>query len=106
MKTITLSAALILAVTSTALTAAPGTTDNPTLKLIHTLGCKGCHVIDGDGGSLAPELTDIGTRMTAEQIRALLIADPESRKGGFMPSYATLPDEDLQAISRYLHDLH
>jgi mono/diheme cytochrome c family protein len=81
-------------------------TDRQAMELIQTLGCKGCHTIKGDGGSLAADLTQIGSRMTAEQIYAQLIAKPDSRKTGFMPSYGTLARKQLEAISNYLYNLH
>lgn len=79
---------------------------DPELELIHALGCKGCHVIRGKGGSLATDLTQIGSRMSAKQIEAQLTADPATRLKGFMPSYISLPKNDLQRVSEYLYNLH
>ena len=78
----------------------------PVQELIDALGCKGCHMINGGGGSLAADLTKIGNRLTAKQIEAQLVADPATRVQGFMPSYKTLPENDLQRISDYLYNLH
>ncbi len=78
---------------------------DPALELIHALGCKGCHMINGDGGSQSEDLTQIGSRMTAEQIKAQLTADSSTRIKGFMPSYNSLPKDDLQHISDYLYIL-
>ncbi len=47
--------------------------------------CSQCHIVSGQGGSLGPELTDIGSRRSAAHLRAALL-DPES----------TLPDGFLQ----------
>jgi len=79
--------------------------NNPELELIQVLGCKACHMIHGDGGSLAADLTQIGSRLTAAQIEALLTADTSTRTKGFMPSYSTLSKEELQRISNYLYNL-
>ena len=78
---------------------------DPTLELIQVLGCKGCHIINGDGGSLATDLTHIGSRLTVTQIKALLTADASTRTEGFMPSYDSLPKHELQRISEYLYNL-
>ncbi|MBN1957126.1 MAG: c-type cytochrome [Desulfuromonadales bacterium] len=75
------------------------------LALIHALGCKGCHSIKGDGGSLASDLTQIGSRMTTTQIYEFLIAETDSRTQGFMPSYRSLDKADLELISHYLYNL-
>lgn len=78
---------------------------DPALELIQSLGCKGCHKIKGDGGSLAPDLTQIGSRMTAEQIHNHLVAPSDTRTKGFMPSYSTLTENDLNLITQYLYNL-
>jgi len=38
-------------------------------------GCGGCHVVNGVGGAVGPELTDIGTRRSAVSLRRSLL-DP------------------------------
>ena len=78
---------------------------DPALELIHVLGCKSCHIINGDGGSLAADLTQIGSRLTAKQIDTQLTAHASTRTTGFMPSYSSLPKDDLQRISDYLYNL-
>jgi putative heme-binding domain-containing protein len=40
-------------------------------------GCMNCHAIDGRGGSLGPELSEIGLRRTAESLRRSLV-DPDA----------------------------
>jgi cytochrome c oxidase cbb3-type subunit 3 len=47
--------------------------------------CSQCHIIGGQGGSLGPELTGIGSRRSAAHLRAAVL-DPES----------TLPEGFLQ----------
>ncbi len=39
--------------------------------------CAQCHIVDGEGGSLGPELTEVGSRRGAARLRATLL-DPES----------------------------
>jgi cytochrome c oxidase cbb3-type subunit III len=47
--------------------------------------CSQCHIVSGQGGSLGPELTDIGSRRSVAHLHAAIL-DPES----------TLPDGFLQ----------
>ena len=47
--------------------------------------CAQCHIIRGQGGSLGPELTEIGARRSAAHLRTAIL-DPQS----------TLPEEFLQ----------
>jgi putative heme-binding domain-containing protein len=39
--------------------------------------CSQCHIVAGQGGSLGPELTEVGTRRSATHLRAAVL-DPES----------------------------
>lgn len=95
----------LIFITASAIAADDTPQIDPALELIHALGCKGCHMISADGGSLATDLTKIGSRMSAKQIKAQLIADPATRTTGFMPSYRSLPEKDLDRISEYLYTL-
>ena len=101
--TLCLLSITVFSMTSMATNDAPPQT--PALDLIHALGCKGCHTIKGDGGSLAPDLTQIGSRKTSTQIYDHLIAHVDSRTQGFMPSYRSLDKTDLELISQYLYNL-
>lgn len=38
-------------------------------RLFHDGGCYGCHIVDGSGGFLGPELDSIATRRKTEEIR-------------------------------------
>ena len=79
--------------------------NNAALNLIHTLGCKGCHTIGKDGGSLAPDLTQVGSRLTEAQIIARLKDHQQPREEGFMPNYSSLDQRELKLISNYLYNL-
>jgi len=72
-------------------------------RLFNALGCKGCHLFDGDGGTLAPPLDQIGSRMTREQIKNHLSSHADSRSSDFMPSYNTTSEEELELLSDFLY---
>lgn len=74
-------------------------------RLINALGCKGCHKLEGDGGTLAPELDHIGTRMTRDQISKHLANHTSAHKNGFMPSYNTTSQAELKLLSDFLYNL-
>src|SRR5213593_4093247 len=46
-------------------------------RLYGTRACAGCHTINGRGGAIGPDLTDIGARASAAFIRASVL-DPEA----------------------------
>ncbi len=73
--------------------------------LINALGCKGCHQLEGDGGSLAPALDQVGKRLSKEEIVRHLAAHASTRESGFMPSYQTTDRDELRNLSEFLHSL-
>jgi quinol-cytochrome oxidoreductase complex cytochrome b subunit len=62
-------------------------------------GCLGCHKIGENGNSLAPELTEIGSRLPAAGIRRTIEIGPS-----FMPEYK-LPPEKEEELVRFLASL-
>lgn len=47
-------------------------------------GCSGCHIVAGRGGSMGPELTDIGARRSPEHLRASILNPAASVPDGFL----------------------
>lgn len=86
---------------------AGGSTDPMTL--FRAGGCVGCHKVGSEGGAIGPDLTRIGARMSAAQIReAILLPDAKIAKGfekfaGIMPK--TLGDQltasQLESLVRF-----
>jgi mono/diheme cytochrome c family protein len=65
--------------------------------------CATCHMIDGDGGSAAPDLSHEGTRHDAMWLKDW-ITDPETvDPGANMPPFGErLSDQQLTTIATYL----
>ncbi len=68
-------------------------------------GCSACHRINGLGGTIGPDLTKVGNRRDRawieEQIRNPKTHNPTS----IMPSFAKLPDKDVEGLAKYLSGL-
>jgi glucose/arabinose dehydrogenase len=71
--------------------------------------CLVCHRIERDGADIAPSLNGLGTRRTADQIRAAIVSPPAKTSAGTpnpMPSYdKKLTEEDLKNLIHYLSTL-
>lgn len=79
-------------------------------KLYADNRCQMCHSVQGTGNAKGP-LDEVGTKLTAEQIRQWLINPAEmtgktkaARKPP-MPSFAKLTKEDIDALVTYLQTL-
>lgn len=74
------------------------------------LGCSRCHSIAGQGNPRAP-LDGVGQRLTPQELRDWIIAAENVRP--YLPapiatmkqSYASMPEEELQALLDYLASL-
>ena len=74
-------------------------------KIFLAQHCNTCHAIQGSGGTLAPDLTHIGSRQTKDWIQDQ-ISNPRSHKAdSIMPSFAKLPASDLEELAEYLANL-
>src|SRR5262249_55940377 len=66
-------------------------------------GCFMCHQLDGDGGTLGPDLSVEGTRKRADDWLIGHFKSPSDyTKGSIMPSYKNLTQQQLQALVVFL----
>jgi len=87
------------------LAAAPARADNDEARareLINSQGCKGCHTIEGSGGTLGPDLDGVGGRLSRQELRRALVAPAERNPDGLMPTFSHLDDQDLDALVDFL----
>jgi cytochrome c oxidase cbb3-type subunit 3 len=61
-------------------------------ELYRSKGCGGCHIVSGEGGSLGPELTEIGARRSAAHIRTVLMDPTKEMPEGFLMVRLTTGD--------------
>jgi len=80
-------------------TAVPAVSPDVALAASTFVGvCATCHRLDGEGGQVGPELTDVGARYDREALQALL-----ENGQGRMPGFAKrLAPDQLQALVHYL----
>jgi ubiquinol-cytochrome c reductase cytochrome b subunit len=63
--------------------------------------CRNCHALDGVGGQRGPDLTEVGTRLTAPQLVRQVI-----QGGGNMPAYGkNLSPYEVDAVVAYMVSL-
>lgn len=59
--------------------------------------CAQCHIVGGEGGSLGPELTEIGARRSASHLRSAVLDPEKELPEGFL--YVRLVAKDGKRIS-------
>lgn len=78
-------------------------------SLIQRNSCLLCHRVGKEGGDIGPSLNGVGTRRTADQIRAAILTPAPKTSTGVpnpMPSYkGKITDDDLNRLVEYLRTL-
>jgi cytochrome c oxidase cbb3-type subunit III len=79
----------------------PGDVENGRAVFFGKGGCSNCHMIQGKGGSLGPDLSEAGATRTSKQLREGLV-DPNARiPEGFRPVRAVTADgKVLEGIAK------
>ena len=74
-----------------------------TAALTYAETCVVCHKISGDGGTVGPDLTHVGSRRDAETIRAIIDDASMVYGDSVMPAFGTrLSAEQIAALVAYL----
>ncbi|MEJ2705430.1 MAG: c-type cytochrome [Sedimentisphaerales bacterium] len=74
--------------------------------LFRSQGCIGCHTVDGKGGSVGPDLSNVGSKGLSKQWLMVQLKDPKKHDpSSIMPSFSSLSDQDIQALTTYLESL-
>ena len=72
--------------------------------LSNHLPCLGCHRLNGEGGTIGPDLTSVRERRSPEYIAAM-IADPQGVVPGTTMPRTRMPEPTRELITRYLASL-
>lgn len=73
-------------------------------SLITRKGCKGCHIIKGEGGKIGPSLDTVFQRKDDAFIKAKLANPKVDNPKSIMPQMG-LTEREKEAILAYLHSL-
>ena len=66
--------------------------------------CRNCHALEGKGGRRGPDLTDVGMRLTRDQL--IDQVSNGTPGGGLMPAYGKqMPAADMTALADFLASL-
>ena len=67
--------------------------------------CSECHTINGKGGGVGPDLTYVGRRRSRDYIISQVKNPKAHNPDSAMPSFAHLPEQDIQDLADYLSSL-
>lgn len=75
------------------------------MKIINAQGCEGCHVINGKGGSIGPNLDKEGTRGHSLHWLEVQINTPKVHDSSTMMPNHDLNQAQLKTVAEYLESL-
>lgn len=67
--------------------------------------CAMCHVVNGKGGKIGPELTKVAAKLKEADLKAQLENPKKTNPASSMPAFKTLPKADMDALMEYLKTL-
>jgi ubiquinol-cytochrome c reductase cytochrome b subunit len=75
-------------------------------RLFSSLGCSGCHRINGTGGAVGPDLSHEGTRGRSQQWLVTQIQNPKAHDPNtVMPPFDSLSSQQINQLTDYLLSL-
>jgi ubiquinol-cytochrome c reductase cytochrome b subunit len=75
-------------------------------KLVHSLGCMGCHSINGTGGTIAPDLSHEVTKGHSKIWIITQVRDPKKHDPtSIMPAFTNISNQQVADIADYLLSL-
>ncbi|MBW2688554.1 MAG: cytochrome c [Deltaproteobacteria bacterium] len=76
--------------------------DGPARKLINSQGCKACHALEGDGGTMAGNFEEIRASLSRAEIRLQLVNQEQKHGKGTIPDFSHLSEEEIDALVKFL----
>ncbi|MGE5295501.1 MAG: c-type cytochrome [Solirubrobacterales bacterium] len=72
-------------------------------QLYDTLGCQACHMVNGQGGTTGPDLSNEGAKGRSREWLTAQIRNPKANNPQtVMPAYGQLTDENVADLVEYL----
>ncbi len=86
--------------------AAPSASVQKGKELYQTLGCAGCHKIDGQGGTAGPDLSGEANKgRSADWLAAQMRNAKANNASSIMPPYPSLSQEQVESLVAYMLSL-
>ncbi len=81
------------------------TSGSPGEAVYKSQGCSACHMLDGVGGSVGPDLSRVGKKRDKEWIEQQLRNPKSHNPQSIMPSFSKLSEKDRDDLASYLAGL-
>ena len=76
--------------------------DGPARKLFNSQGCKACHTLEGDGGTMAGSFEEIRSRLSRTEIRLQLVNQEHNHGKDTIPDFSHLSEEEITTLVNFI----
>ena len=76
--------------------------DGQARKLINSQGCKACHTLEGDGGTMADSFEKIRKRLSRTEVRLQLVNQEQKHGDIAIPNFSHLSEEEITALVNFI----
>jgi len=71
-------------------------------RLLNSQGCKACHAFEDTGATSAPDLGNVGSRLSREQLRSTLVNPQHRHAAGRIADFSHLQEHEIEALTDFL----
>ena len=76
--------------------------DGPARKLINSQGCKACHTLEGDGGTMAGSFEEIRESLSRTEVRLQLVNQEHKHGKDTIPDFSHLSEEEIATLVNFI----
>ena len=106
MRTLTAAICLIAIYGVAGPAPAAGSADEEAMarRLLNSQGCRGCHRFESGTAEVGPQLDDVGTKLSRDEIYSTLVNPGRLHGNGLIPDFSHLSDEEIDVLVDFLHN--
>lgn len=76
--------------------------DGPARKLINSQGCKACHALEGDGGTMAGSFEDMRAKLSRKSVHLQLVNQAGRHGKDRILDFSHLSETEIECLVNFL----
>lgn len=79
-----------------------GQDDSMARKLINSQGCKACHTLEGDGGTVSVSFESMRANLSRAETRGKLVNETKRHGNNRIPDFSHLTETEIDALVEFI----
>ena len=101
-RTLLIIGVVLLAILTVLPASSEAIDDGPARKLINSQGCKACHTLENDGGTVAGSFEEIREKLSRQEIRRQLVNPARQHGNHTIPDFSHLTEKEIESLVNFL----